>query len=293
MTTMREDLIELWRFRYLLKMLVSRELKVRYKNSALGFIWSIVPPLLSVLVLTVFVKKGLGATAANYAPFLLCGIIPWTFFSVAILDSSQSLLVNWGVIKKVYMPREVIPLAIIISNFIHFMLGWCVFITVFIFAARLIPGFKFGIPLRTEMLWFPVIVLVEAILVTGASLWVAALNTFYEDVRFILQTLFGLVYFVFPILFPVEAMLNTEVVKDHPWIFTLYMLNPITAIIDAFRKTLMVPLEPIDFQAKLKDIHPFQIHWGLFAMSSLISVIILISGYAYFNHVKWKFVERN
>ena len=293
MTRMREDLIELWRFRYLLKMLVSRELKVRYKNSALGFIWSIVPPLLSVLVLSFLVREGMGAKATNYGPFLLCGIIPWTFFSTAILDSSQSLLVNWGVIKKVYMPREVIPLAIIISNFIHFMLGWGVYFFAFLVVARLIPPFTYGIPLRIEMLWFPVIVLVEAILVTGASLWVAALNTFYEDVRFILQTAFGLVYFIFPILFPVEAVQHSKYLKAYPWVFPLYMLNPITAIIDTFRKTILVPLQPGDFMAKLDGVPPYPIHWGLFATSSLISVIILISGYAYFNHVKWKFVERN
>ena len=284
--------MELWRFRYLLRMLVARELKVRYKNSALGFLWSIVPPLLSVIVLTFLAKTAFGTYVKNYGAFLLCGIIPWTFFSTAILDSSQSLLVNWGVIKKVYMPREVIPLSIIISNFIHFLLGWAVFFVVYLIVMRLIPPFDKGIPLRTEMLFFPIIVFMEAILVTGASLWVAALNTFYEDVRFILQTAFGLVYFVFPILFPVEIVSNAEIVKAHPWLFTLYMLNPITAIIDAFRKTIMVPLEPHDFRA---DLHmpPHQIDWVLFSGSALISLAFLISGYAYFNRVKWKFVERN
>src|SRR5947207_15970707 len=80
---MHEELAELWRFRYLLQMLVARELKVRYKNSVLGFAWSIVPPLLSVLVITFMVRNALGRDIRNYSAYLLCGIIPWTFFSTA------------------------------------------------------------------------------------------------------------------------------------------------------------------------------------------------------------------
>ena len=100
---MREELAELWRYRYLLQMLVARELKVRYKNSVFGFLWSIVPPILSVLVLTFMVREVLGATVQNYSAYLLCGIIPWTFFSSAILDSSMSLLVNYGEIGRAHV----------------------------------------------------------------------------------------------------------------------------------------------------------------------------------------------
>src|SRR5690349_10168222 len=124
---MIDELRELWRFRYLLQMLVARELKVRYKNSVLGFAWSIVPPAMTVVVLNFMMKTALGRDIPNYSAYLLCGIIPWTFFSVAVLDTSQSLLTNYGVIKKIYMPREVIPLAIVISNFVHFLLGWVVY----------------------------------------------------------------------------------------------------------------------------------------------------------------------
>ncbi len=291
---MLEELAELWKFRYLLQMLIARELKVRYKNSALGFLWSIVPPLLSVLVLSFLVKTALGIRATNYGPYLLCGIIPWTFFSTAVLDSSQSLLINWGVIKKVYMPREVIPLAIIVSNFIHFILGWAVFFVFYLAVMRFVPPFDKGIPLRKEMLLFPLIVLVQAMLVTGASLWVAALNTFYEDVKFLLQTLFGLVYFVFPILFPVETIFYSKSNEQaNPILFKLYMLNPITGIINAFRSVILEPLQPESFNEKLIGKPPLPMDWILFGGSAAISFFILISGYAYFNHVKWKFVERN
>ena len=291
---MLKELAELWKFRYLLQMLIARELKVRYKNSALGFLWSIVPPLLSVVVLSFLVKTALEIRATNYGPYLLCGIIPWTFFSTAVLDSSQSLLINWGVIKKVYMPREVIPLAIIVSNFIHFMLGWAVFFIFYLVVMRFVPPFDKGIPPRLEMLLFPLIVLVQAMLVTGASLWVAALNTFYEDVKFLLQTLFGLVYFVFPIMFPVEVIFYSKSnAEANPLLFKLYMLNPITGIINAFRRVILEPLQPESFNEKLIGKPPLPMDWILFGGSAAISLFILISGYAYFNHVKWKFVERN
>src|SRR5580700_2356821 len=123
--TMAENLRELWRFRDLLRQLVRRELKVRYKNSALGFLWSIVPPLLQVLVFTFFIA-GIRVKAPNAGAYMLCGVIPWTFTNTAILDSSQSLLINFPIIRKVYLPRQIIPLAIVISNLIHFLLGWCV-----------------------------------------------------------------------------------------------------------------------------------------------------------------------
>src|SRR2546421_6619324 len=154
---MLEELRELWRFRYLLQMLVARELKVRYKNSVLGFAWSIVPPVLSVIVMTFAVTVGLGHSPKHYSAYLLCGIIPWTFFSTAVLDASQSLLVNYGVIKKIYMPREIIPIAIVISNFVHFVLGWAVyFAAFFIVMPLLVKGG--GTPFLPRMAWFPVIV---------------------------------------------------------------------------------------------------------------------------------------
>ena len=159
---------------------------------------------------------------------------------------------------------------------------------------RFVPPFDKGIPPRLEMLLFPLIVLVQAMLVTGASLWVAALNTFYEDVKFLLQTLFGLVYFVFPIMFPVEVIFYSKSnAEANPLLFKLYMLNPITGIINAFRRVILEPLQPESFNEKLIGKPPLPMDWILFGGSAAISLFILISGYAYFNHVKWKFVERN
>src|SRR5262249_40871649 len=145
-------------------------------------------------------------------------------------------LVNYPIMKKVYMPREVIPLTYIISNFIHFMLGWAVFFVAFFVVERI---FGILIPFRWEMLFFPVITLVLALLVTGLSLWIAALNLFYQDVKFIVQTLFNLLLFLLPVLYPADNIYYSDVMQRYPWLYKLYMLNPITAVINAYRKNLL------------------------------------------------------
>lgn len=288
---MLDELRELWRFRYLLQMLVTRELKVRYKNSVLGFAWSIVPPALSVVVISFMMKSAIGRDIPNYSAYLLCGIIPWTFFSVTVLDTSQSLLTNYGVIKKIYMPREVIPLAIVISNLVHFLLGWSVYFSAyFIILPLLHLG---GTPFLPSMVWFPVIVFAELLLVTGCCLWSAALNMFYEDVKFLLQTAFGLVYFVLPILYTADVIRYSHRVSAHPWIFSLYMLNPVTAVITAFRAALLQPASPSAINPALVGKPPVTIDWWIYLGAFLISLFIAWSGYAYFNSRKWQFVERS
>ena len=272
-------------------MLVARELKVRYKNSVLGFAWSIVPPILSVAVITFMIKGALGRSIENYSAYLLCGIISWSFFSVAVLDASQSLLVNYGVIKKIYMPREIIPIAIVISNFVHFVLGWTVYFVAFLVVLPLLHiG---GTPLLPGMVWFPVIVCAELLLVTGCCLWSAALNMFYEDVKFILQTVFGLVYFLLPILYTADVIRYGGVMTTHPWLFNLYMLNPVTAMITAFRASLLEPARPEAFNPNLHGLPPVAIDWWVYLGAFLISLFVAWSGYAYFNSRKWKFVERS
>ena len=284
---MIENLRELWKYRELLQQLVRRELKVRYKNSVLGFFWSIVPPLLQVLVFTFFIGA-LKVNIPNGGAYMLCGVIPWTFINTTILDSSQSLLINYPIIKKVYLPREVIPLAIVIANVIHFLLGWCVFFVVYLIVMKLHGG---GIPLQTQMLWFPVVTAVTILFVTGVSLWAAALNVFYDDVKFILQTSFNLVLFVLPVYYPADVIRYNRHVLPHPWIFKLYMLLPPTAIMEGYRKTLLQPI-PRGSYSLDKSFAPLYMNWPLFIGGSAISLLVAWSGYTYFNYRKWQFVER-
>lgn len=286
---MREEILEVWRFRHLLQMLVKRDLKVRYKNSAIGFVWSIVPPLLQLFVFSFFFHNVLNVKTQNFSAYILCGLIPWSFFSITLLDASQSLLNNYAIIKKVYMPREIIPLAAVIGNAIHFLLAWTVYFTAFFVVARLI-GIR--IPVLPTLVWFPVITLVEILLVTGLALWVSALNVFYQDVKFILQTGFVLLFFMLPVIYPIENVYyNSTTLRTHPWLFKLYLYFPINAIIESYRKTMLQPVPRGSFNMPT-NIDPLPMNWKALFVAFLLALFVAYTGYAYFNRRKWQFAER-
>ena len=279
--------------RWLLLQFVKRELFVRYKNSAIGFLWSIVPPIIQVIVYTIFMKSTLNVQADNYSAYLLCGLIPWTFFSTGTLDAAQSLLVNYGIIKKVYIPREIPPLAYVLSNFVHFLLGWCVFFFVFFIVGRLpifSRYFEFThLPFRWEMLMFPVVTLDLLIFVIGMALWMSCLSLFYEDVKYIFQTFLGMLLFILPVIFMADNVRYSSIMLHREWLFKLYMLNPVAAVINAYRHCLLEPLP----KGSLNLNHsPLPMDWGLFSLSCLVTVVFTVCGYLYFLKREWEIVER-
>jgi lipopolysaccharide transport system permease protein len=281
----RNELIELWKYRHLLWLLVRRDLKVRYKNSRLGFFWSIAPPLMQVIVINFAMRRATTFASGfeSYQAFLLVAIIPWTYFNGAILDSSQSILQMLGVIRKVYFPREIIPLANAISNFIHFLLSWVVFLIYWWGVAR-------G-PILLSTLWFPYLLLVQFMLTTGLSLIVSCLNVFYEDVKYIVSILLNLGLFLLPIIYVVEQPYYAAIKAGGGLLygigFDIYMLNPLTSLITGYRKALLespraeaiggpsLPLDPVNL-----------------LITGLISFGVLVGSYIYFNRRKWQFVER-
>ncbi|HSV75351.1 MAG TPA: ABC transporter permease [Chthonomonadales bacterium] len=274
---MLTELREVWRYRELLWQLVRRNLKVRYKNSRLGFFWSIAPPLLEVLVITFAMKRATGFAEhfPSYSAFVIVAMIPWSYFQNAILDASQSILEMNGVIRKVYMPREIIPLAVAISNLIHFMLSWLVF---FVYWWLVVGG-----PLLPTTVWFPFLVLVQFMLVTGLGLLVASLNVFYEDVKYIASILMRLGFFLLPIMYVAEQVQH----RSSDLAFSIYMLNPLATLITAYRKVLLQsptveaiggPSLPLDVAGML--------------ITGAVSLAVLVGCYAFFNRRKWQFVER-
>lgn len=280
---MRRDLTELWDRRDLLIQLVRRDLKVRYKNSRLGFFWSVAPPLVEVLVLTLVFRQAtdFAAKFPSYSAFLLVAIIPWTYFQTAILDASQSILNLYGVIRKVYLPREIIPLASAISNFIHFLLSWLVFFVYW----WVIKGF----PILPTVVLFPYLLIVQFMLVTALSLLACALNVFYEDVKFIITVVLRLFFFLLPIMYVMEQFQLKGYAGQwwHSWVLTLYRMNPMTALITGYRKVLLEP--PSE---KETGIHSEPLDYGSLVFLGVFSFGLLIASYAYFNWRKWQFVER-
>lgn len=279
---------ELWQFRELLWTMVEREIRIRYKNSVGGFLWSLINPLMTVLVMTVVFKYLVGNQTGNFAAYILAAYLPYMFFQFAVMDSAQSILVSLPLIKKIYFPREILPLAIILSNFIHFVLALVVFFVYLFGVWLLFPGMW---PFQLSTLFLPLLLVVNLALATGVGLAVSALNTFYEDVKYIISVLLYLMFFLCPIMYFSENVRYSKALTGPMGdvVYFVYHLNPIATLSTAYRKILLAP-QPVFVEGRQVPALPMD--WPMFALCALVSFGALIGGYALFNRLKWRFVER-
>lgn len=286
------ELKELWSYRELLAMLVERDLKVRYKNTRAGFAWSLINPALQVAVMTVVLRFVLRVDIQNYSMYLFCAYLPWSFFQLALLDASTSLLFNERLLKKVYFPREVIPLSLVLSNLVHLALATVVFFAILVavpFVWWPVTG-EFVWTLQPTALLVPLAMGIELLLVAGLAFIVSALNLFYEDVRYLLTVGLQMLYYLVPVLYFAEFLLSTNAIAPE-WrrtAYTIYMLNPLAAVITAYRKWILPPTNsPMWGRAgwTMSD-------WWFVAAAAVTSTLIAVAGYLYFNRRKWSFAER-
>ena len=280
---MINELRELLRYRYLLSQLVVRDIKVRYKNSLLGFFWSLANPLLQVATMTIVIKYVMDLKIANYSAYLLVGYLPWMFFQMALLDSSQVVLSHRDLLRKVYFPREVLPLSVVTANLIHYILALVVFFAYLLFYRI----FMHGAPLGISVLWLPVLMALQTALVIGLSFFISCLNVFYEDVKYLLTVLLNVFFYLTPVMYPAElvyAKLNS------PVLYKLYLLLPMNALTDAYRKTLLPPVSGLTIRST--EVQSLPLDYGTLAASGVFCILIAVAGYAYFNARKWVFAER-
>ncbi len=255
----------LFRYRALIQSLVARDLKARYRGSVLGFLWSFVNPLLLLLIYTfVFTVVMPGVHPPELEPFALfmfCGILPWTWFSSSLLESSNVLIAGGNLIKKVLFPAEVLPIVTVLANLVHFCLGLP------ILAAFLI---YYKTPTSAvELAWFPVVVLVQLILTLGLALIVSALTVHFRDVRDLLSNLLTLWFFATPIIYPLT--MAPESVRRF-----LY-LNPFTHL-------------AVSYQDILFYRGPFA-HWKWLLALGGASVLLFLFGYWMFDRLRDSFAE--
>jgi ABC-type polysaccharide/polyol phosphate export permease len=254
------NLQQLLRYRALIRSLVARELAARYRGSLLGFFWSFVNPLLSLLIYTfVFTVVMPGVrppTLEPYSLFMFCGILPWTWFSSSLLESSNVLIAGGNLIRKVLFPAEVLPLVSVLSGLVHFCLGLP------ILAAFLL---YYGIAVEwTDLLWFPLIVLVQLALTAGIALFVSALTVHFRDVRDLLQHLLTLWFFATPIIYPYSFA--------PPRVQRLLDFNPFTHLAIAYQEVLFIP-------------GPFTAPWRL-AVAAAAAAIAVVVGYGVFDRLR-------
>lgn len=275
---MLKEFAELIRYRELLLNLVVRDIKVRYKNSILGFFWSLLNPLLQVAMITFALRKIMGVDNPNYSAYLLCAFLPWTFFQMSMLDSSMSILLHAGLVKKSYFPREILPISVVLSNLVHFLLAMGVF-----FIYMLLRG----IPIPASALLLPVLIFIQLMFNMGIAFFISCMNVFYEDIKYLVTVITNLLLFSMPIMFVIETVHYSKTIPDflRPWLLGFYNINPLSLLITAYRKILLPPYNTV-------TIHDIPLNFGYVWLSGLISFLVLLAGYAFFNSKKWSFAER-
>lgn len=217
---------DLWEYRELLMLLIWREIRGVYRQTALGASWLFLRPILNVIVLTlvfgVFVK--IPSNNLPYALFSLSALLPWGYFSSAVLRSAGSLVQNMDIISKVYFPRMIIAVAGVLSGLVDLLASFLVFFII-------MPFFK--LPLRIEMLWLPAFTLAAVVMALMAGLWLATLSVRYRDVAFAVNFLLQALMYLSPVIYPISSVPKSLVF--------LYQLNPMAGIIDGFRWSLLGP----------------------------------------------------
>jgi lipopolysaccharide transport system permease protein len=273
---MLEDLRELWRYRELLVHLVVRDLRVRYKRSVLGFAWSLANPLLMILVITVMVRFILRINMPNYSAYIFPVMFAWNYFQLGLLDGCSSILANFSLVKRIYFPREILPLAAIGSNLIHFLVALGLTF-VYLILLRIIPG-----QVTPRILLLPVIVLVETMLLIGFGLVVSCLNVLYEDIKYIVTVLITVLFYLNPIIYPIEKVPD----RFYHW----YMLNPMATVLVAYQKSLLPPVQLPLPEGGFAPVRPFD--WFHGGLALVMSFLIMWGGYWVFNRYKWSLAER-
>jgi lipopolysaccharide transport system permease protein len=216
-------LTEVWDYRELLYFLVWRDLKVRYKQTAVGVLWVVLQPLMAMGVFTIFFGRlaKLPSQGLPYPVFYFCALVPWSYFAQALSNCTSTLVANQSVITKVYFPRLVLPLAAVSSGLVDCTIGLAVMITLTL---------GFGIRPSATAVLLPVILLLAMLTALGVGLWTSALNALYRDVASIIPFLVQFWMFASPVVYP-SSLVPTK------WRW-LYELNPMAGVIDGIRWAL-------------------------------------------------------
>lgn len=252
---------ELWAYRELLYFLVWRDIKVRYKQTALGAAWAIIQPFFTMVIFSLFFGKlaGMPSDGIPYPIFAYAALVPWTFFANGLSESSTSLVGSANLIKKIYFPRLAIPIATVLAGIVDFLIALSVLIAMMVYY-RITP--------TANMLWLPLFLLLALVTSLGVGLWLSAMNVKFRDVRYIVPFIIQGWLFATPIAYPSSLL-------PEPW-RTLYGLNPMVGVVEGFRWALLNT-----------DTAPTP----AIALSALAALVILVGGAFYFRRMEKTFAD--
>ena len=252
---------ELWEYRELLYFLTWRDVKVRYKQTALGALWAILQPLSTMVVFSLFFGRlaRVPSEGVPYPLFSFAALVPWTFFANGLLQSANSVVANQNLITKIYFPRVAIPIATVLSGAIDFALAFVLLLGLMLW---------YGVAITAQALWIVPLALLALVTALGVGLWLAALNVKYRDVRYTAPFLAQLWLFATPIAYPSSLI-------PEPW-RTIYGINPMVGVVEGFRWALLgTRTEP----------------GAMIVVSSAAAVIVLIGGALYFRRMEQTFAD--
>ena len=253
---------DLWRYRELFYFLAWRDILVRYKQTAIGIVWAVIRPLLTMIVFTVVFGKlaKLPSNGVPYPVLVFAAMLPWQFFANAFAEAGNSLIANANMISKVYFPRMVVPTSAVIVSFVDFMISGIILIGLMVW---------YGYAPDWRILMLPFFIVIAFATAMGAGLWVAALNVKYRDFKYIIPFVVQFGLYVSPVGF------SSSIVPEK-WRL-IYSLNPMVGVIDGFRWAILGG-----------NTH---LYWPGFSVSIFLVLIILVSGVAFFRKTEKSFAD--
>jgi len=250
---------DLYHYRELLKTNIKKEIRGKYKGSFLGVLWSFVNPLLMVLVYAIVFPYILRIQEDNYVIFLIVATIPWTFFTTCISQGTTTVLANGPLLKKVYFPRSILPISVVTSGLINFLISCFIIFLFLIFS---------GVGFSAYMFLLPVIIIIEYILALAVVFVLSAINVYVRDVEYIVNFIIMMLFYATPILYPFSLI--PEKVRF------IFNVNPMVHIVNAYRDIL--------YYQKMPDMINLLI-------VGAVSIILLIIGYKIFMKLEKRFAE--
>jgi lipopolysaccharide transport system permease protein len=263
------NLKELWRFRELVYFLTWRDVKVRYKQTALGAAWAILQPFLTMVVFTIFFGRlaQVPSDGVPYPIFSYTGLLPWGLFTKALTDAGRSLVAHRSMITKIYFPRLSIPIASVLGGVVDFALAFIVLIGMMIYY-NYAPNSTYHTEITPALLTLPLFLLLAIVTALGVGLWLSALNVLYRDISYILPFLTQFWLFITPVAYP-SSMIPEQ------WQL-IYALNPMTGVVEGFRWALLGTVEAPG---------------PMLAVSTTISILMLVTGLFYFRRMERTFAD--
>ncbi|MEZ4733025.1 MAG: ABC transporter permease [Caldilineaceae bacterium] len=260
---------ELVHYRELILNLALRELKARYKNTVLGFFWSLLNPLGMMLVFTAVFTVFMRSEVENFPIYALCGLLPWNFFSAAVMGSVNTIVSNANLVTKVYFPREVLPIATVLANLFNFLLTLVV-----LFAALIIVR----APVSPWLWLLPVVILIQSAFILGLAFILSTLNVFYRDTLMVMDVAMLAWFFLTPIFYPLEDLPRSYPIGgfDLDLHRTMYIVNPMASIINTYRDLLY---------------RGYRTDFDFFARTAVTALLVLVVGYWFFCKYSNRFGE--